>query len=355
MSITPPTPPDFPLPTDSPEDFDDKAYDCFPYVAAAANNAYVNAQASESAASDSEDSADASALSELASANSVVENTALTAAYVARHQGAHTTAPTTRNGGAPLQDKDLFVYTGTTGGGYTNGLTYIWSSGSSTWGVFTVPGINVPKFQIITSNTTWTKSAKFIEGSMRISGIGGGASGCSSGDASRAGANSGEAVYRVPVDVSGISSAAIVIGAGGTSVNGGGANTAGVAGGATTFGSLLTLAGAAATPVTGRAATVGGAFGGIHNTTIMGFAAQKLGIAIAGSEGSSDGTISTAQANGAGGIIVNDTGTKAGDASGAGSARGGIGYGAGGATSTNTSASGAGAPGVLVLEWEETR
>lgn len=60
MSTTPPTPPDFPLPTDSPEDFDDKAYDCFPYVALAATNAYVNAQAAETAAVAAENSAEAS-------------------------------------------------------------------------------------------------------------------------------------------------------------------------------------------------------------------------------------------------------------------------------------------------------
>lgn len=61
MSTTPPTPPDFPLPADSPEDFDDKAYDCFPYVALAATNAYVNAQAAETAAAASEDNADSAA------------------------------------------------------------------------------------------------------------------------------------------------------------------------------------------------------------------------------------------------------------------------------------------------------
>ena len=67
MSVTPPTPPDFPLPTDSPEYFDDKAYDCFPYVAAAASNAYANAQAAETAATNSNNSATNSAASATAS------------------------------------------------------------------------------------------------------------------------------------------------------------------------------------------------------------------------------------------------------------------------------------------------
>lgn len=72
-TTAPPTPPDFPLPTDTPEDFDDKAYDCFPYVASAATNVYANAQAAEAAASlaedfsgDAQSSATAAALSETA-------------------------------------------------------------------------------------------------------------------------------------------------------------------------------------------------------------------------------------------------------------------------------------------------
>lgn len=71
MSVAPPTPPSFPLETDSPEDFDDKAYDCFPYVAAAATNVYANAQAAETAATNA-------ANSEIASGNSA--NTATTKA-----------------------------------------------------------------------------------------------------------------------------------------------------------------------------------------------------------------------------------------------------------------------------------
>lgn len=262
--------------------------------------------------------------------------------------GSHASAPTTRNDGSALQNNDLYY-------NYTNETQYRWSSVSSTWSVYVMPGINIPKFQIITSNTTWTKPAKFVEGSLYVTGIGGGASGCSSDGLARAGANSGEAVYRARVDVSAVSSVPVAIGAGGASVNGGGVNTAGNAGGATTFGALLSLAGAAATPLNGRAATVGGAFGAVNNTSVLSYLAQRLGLAIAGNEGGSSGTTSTAQANGAGGIVVDGTGTKAGDIAGAGSPGGGIGYGAGGASIINVVASGAGAPGVLVLEWEETR
>ena len=262
--------------------------------------------------------------------------------------GSHASAPTTRNDGLPLENNDLYY-------NYTNETQYRWSSVSSTWSVYVMPGINIPKFQIITSSATWTKPAKFVEGSLYVTGIGGGASGCSSNDASRAGANSAEAVYRARVDVSAVSSVSVTIGAGGASVNGAGVNTAGNAGGATTFGALLSLAGAAATPTTARAATVGGAYGAINNATVMSFTAQRLGLAIAGNEGGSTGSIATAQANGGGGIIVDGTGTKAGDVAGSGKACGGIGYGAGGASAQNNVASGAGAQGVIVLEWEETR
>ena len=92
MSVTPPTPPDFPLPTDSPEDFDDKAYDCFPYVADAAGNCYANAQASETAATNSANSATASTNSATASAASALlstnERIAAQAAAAAAEQAA---------------------------------------------------------------------------------------------------------------------------------------------------------------------------------------------------------------------------------------------------------------------------
>lgn len=76
MAVTvPPTPPAFPSPTDSPEDFDDKAYDCFPYVQSAASNVYDNAvdaaasaTASAGSATNSANSATASEVSRQAAA-----------------------------------------------------------------------------------------------------------------------------------------------------------------------------------------------------------------------------------------------------------------------------------------------
>ena len=92
MSVTPPTPPDFPQPTDTPEDFDDKAYDCFPYVSAAADNCYSNAQAAETAATASAGSATNSANSATASAASALlstnERIAAQAAAAAAEQAA---------------------------------------------------------------------------------------------------------------------------------------------------------------------------------------------------------------------------------------------------------------------------
>ena len=68
MAVTvPPTPPAFPSPTDSPEDFDDKAYDCFPYVQSAADNVYDNAVDAEASAAASAGSATNSANSATAS------------------------------------------------------------------------------------------------------------------------------------------------------------------------------------------------------------------------------------------------------------------------------------------------
>ena len=207
--------------------------------------------------------------------------------------------------------------------------------------------------QLITSTVTWTKPVRFVEGSLVVTGTGGGASGCSSGATSIAGANAGEWVYRMPLDVSAVSSLLVTIGAGGVAVNGGGVNTAGNAGGATTLGALLSLAGAAATLATaGRATTVGGARGGLSTTNVAHEnAAQSNMSAIGGNAGCNTSVITGSSPCGAGGIVVDGSGKKAGDYNAFG---GGIGYGAGGASSNlNSAPSGAGANGVVLLEWEE--
>jgi hypothetical protein len=277
----------------------------------------------------------------------------ITQSYTAGHQGSWPTAITTRNNGSALQQADQFFYTGATGGGYTQNTTYSWNDTLNQWEVSPVPGIYVTKRQIITTTATWTKPSKFREGSLILTGTGAGASGCSSGLPGLSGGNAGEWVYRMPVDVSAVSSALATIGAGGTAVNGGGVNAAGNAGGATTFGALVTLAGAAATPSSGgRAATVGGPLGGVSNSSSTpSLVAQSNMSAIGGNAGVASAPGASSQADGAGGIVLDDIGTKGASS---GIAMGGIGYGAGGASSTfNSGTSGAGAPGAILLEWEE--
>lgn len=278
----------------------------------------------------------------------------ITQNYTAGHQGSWPTAITTRNNGSALQQADQFFYTGSTGGGYTQNTTYSWNDTLNQWEVSPVPGIYVTQRQIITTTATWTKPSTFREGSLILTGTGAGASGCSSGAAVIAGGNAGEWVYRMPVDVSAVSSALATIGAGGAAVNGGGVNAAGNAGGATTFGALVTLAGAAATPSGGgRAATVGGPLGGIRDSTSTpSLVAQSNMSAIGGNAGVASAPAAGSQPDGAGGIVLDDSGVKGGTAVTAGG--GGIGYGAGGSSSTfNSNLSGAGASGAILLEWEE--
>lgn len=59
------------------------------------------------------------------------ESLALVSSYTARHQGAHATEPTQRNGGAALQAGDMYFNTAT-------GLSYAWSG--SAWAVFVPAG-----------------------------------------------------------------------------------------------------------------------------------------------------------------------------------------------------------------------
>lgn len=92
--IAPPTPPAFPSPTDSPDDFDDKAYDCFPYVSAAATNVYANAQDAAASATSASSSAGAASTSRINAATSEA-NAAASAASALQSPCTNATSTTT--------------------------------------------------------------------------------------------------------------------------------------------------------------------------------------------------------------------------------------------------------------------
>ncbi len=221
--------------------------------------------------------------------------------------------------------------------------------------------------QLFTANGTWDKPAKFIEGTLLLTGIGGGASGnkVASISATQIAGNSGEYAYEMYVDVSSVSSVAVTIGTGGASVTGT-APLSGNSGNPTTFGALVTLSGAVAPSTTAQGSSVGGAFGGIRrggSSSHLSLYAQALVCAKAGNCGNqlqgiraqlgTDDSIDLSVAAGAGGLVLDATGKKAGDVTqGSETFTGGIGYGAGGASIYATN-SGAGASGAIFLTWQE--
>ena len=216
--------------------------------------------------------------------------------------------------------------------------------------------------QLFTSSGTWTKPAKFIEGTLIITGIGGGASGNKVASYS-AGGNGGEFVVDKYVDVTGVPSVSVTIGAGGVAVTGA-APLAGNSGSPTTFGALLTLAGGVGGTSLGvQGATVGGSIGGSSALAGSGYYALPIPIhcqyaGACGYKDTGDDTytaVNSANGNSGGGngLVFSDTGVKGGNTTGGGSTvYGGVGYGAGGA-SWNGFDSGAGAAGALYLTWQE--
>lgn len=207
--------------------------------------------------------------------------------------------------------------------------------------------------QTIDNVFTWTKPVNFAGTDVLLTGIGGGGSGNSStvGVAVCAAGDGGQYIYQHPVDVSGVASVTVTVGIGGSAVNGGGVNTNGNNGSATSFGSLLTLLGGQGANVSSTlwiSNNTGGAFGGREDTdTLYG---QDCPCAVGGVGGV--GRIS--DTGGGGGLVLDDSGTAGGN-SNADQSSGGKGYGAGGAgRSQNTQASGAGADGALLVTWQET-
>lgn len=223
----------------------------------------------------------------------------------------------------------------------------------------------IPKRQLFINNGNWTKPANFIEGTLRLTGIGGGSSGtisAAAGSPISKGGNSGEYVYRIAVDVSDIATEddiPVTVGTGGASATTPttGTSTSGIAGTPTSFGTKVVLAGGIAPVSSAQAQTGPFAWGGVAALSTSGRSepATSPQCPLAGSAGK---PVLSGQAQGvcggAGGLILDATGITAGGG-GTGSS-GGAGYGAGGGAGqsiTTPSYSGAGADGALLLEWLE--
>ncbi len=219
------------------------------------------------------------------------------------------------------------------------------------WEEFFIPsGGGIYKRQLFTSDGTWPVPDK-IQGDPLITMIGGGGSGSSA--VSCSGGNGGQYVVRSPVDVSSLSSVSVVVGAGGASVNGGGTDTPGNPGAASSFGALLSVSGGVGgatnrSPQSNGNGTLGSSgdpnspFEGQSTVGIFGGAG---GISFDGNGGP-----------GGGGLVIDEASPCGGDVAAVGhQASGGKGYGAGGAsTASNSSDSGSGAPGAVLVEWMET-
>ena len=201
--------------------------------------------------------------------------------------------------------------------------------------------------QLFTASGTWTKSVDLVGDQVFITAIGGGGSGNSA--TSELGGCSGAYIIRLPVNVSDTSSETITIGVGGNSVGGEGSNTGGEPGGASSFGSLVSVVGAvgSGSSVARYLTRLTGQNPGCSSSNFLACIPGIFGAAIAESVGES-----ISLGLGGSGLLLDTSGTRGG-AVAYDSAPGGNGYGAGGAAGTNTFASGAGADGAVLVEWLE--
>jgi hypothetical protein len=237
------------------------------------------------------------------------------------------------------------------------------------------PAVGVLQSQLFTSSGTFNVPAGVT--GVWVSGVGAGGGGSCRNAAATAGGGggSGEYVISFPVNVTSSGTVTVTIGAGGAGAAGGAA-AAGTAGGDTSFGSSISIAGGKA----GTSAGVGGAGGGPK----AGTGGPAPGAGVSGTQesplhfgggGGGGGGNTAATAGGAGASAGSNAGTAGGavaasnagggsgastpwGAGGAGGTGGGAGtaatstnYGAGGGGASGTAAAGKGADGMVLVMW----
>ena len=206
----------------------------------------------------------------------------------------------------------------------------------------------IVKRELFTANGTWTKPAGLKGGQVWVTMIGGGSAGNGSSSTEANGGNSGQFVQRLPVNVASETSVSVTVGAGGV-----GTGAVGGAGGVSSFGALVSCSGGVAPSALyrGNSDNSGGALGGLDFGSYgMVIGGTSPGGVFGGPPGLSRPNIGA----GAGGLVLDGSGTTA-DQSGSNSfAGGGSGYGAGsGGHDSGASDSDDGAPGAVMIEWLE--